>query len=241
LTNNDGLLLYIKTVYFYTGIGWCLSLIVAQLMSLTISNSNIKTLQWVYLLAGFAICLLSMIGTICPSTVQTNGNAKIEITPWWKIVCFLFFASSLGLIMSPAIFVANNINKIIFPLAIGITNFVFFVMQIFTWTRKNMDGLEWHGPLISAVSGLIVIGFVEIILACLGFDKMSCLLSFGSSIVSVVVFSGLIFVDTLKAIDSYNKSELNAIRCAVEIVLDLVNILMDLLNILITLMGESDD
>jgi FtsH-binding integral membrane protein len=241
LTENDGLLNYIKTVYFYTGIGWCESLIFAELLSLTITKSNIGVLQWIYTIFGFVVCLLAMIGSISPSNVSLNGRAKVEIISWWKIVSFLLFSASLGLIMSPAIYVVNNANKIIFPLSILITNFIFLSVQIFTWTRKNMDGLELYGPLMSTVSGLIMIGIIEIVLFCLGFDKMACLLSFGTSIISIIVFSGLIFVDTLKAIESYNKSELNAIRCAVEIVLDLVNILMDLLNILMAIFGDSDD
>lgn len=241
LTNNDGLFNYIKTVYFYTGIGWTTSLILAELMSLTITKSNIGVLQWIYTIFGFVVCLLAMIGAISPSVVSLNGQAKVETISWWKIVSFLLFSGSLGLIMSPAIYVVNDANKIIFPLAILITNLIFASMQIFTWTRKNMDGLQLYGPLMSAVSGLIFLGIIEIVLFLMGFDKTACLLSFGTSIISIVVFSALIFVDTLKAIESYNKSELNAIRCAVEIVLDLVNILMDLLNIFMAILGDSDD
>ena len=191
---------------------------------------------------GFVFVIFTMIFASGPTDVITLDNgSKKEIIPWWKIISYLLFSFSLGLMISPAIFTVNQQNKIIFPICIGVTNGIFGIMSIFAWTRKNMDGLELHGPLITCVSGLIILGIIEIILACLGFDKTVCILSFVTTIVSIIVFSGLIFVDTLKAIDSYNKSELNAIRCAVEIVLDLVNILMDILNILMAFFRNSDD
>jgi FtsH-binding integral membrane protein len=210
-------------------------------MSLTITKSNLGVLQWIYVIFGSVVCILAMIGSISPSVITLNGQAKVETISWWKIFSFLLFSVSLGLMISPAIYVVNNANKIIFPLAILMTNFIFLSMQIFTWTRKNMDGLELYGPLMSAVSGLIVLGIIEIILSCLDFDQTVLWLSFDTSVISIIVFSSLIFVDTLKAIESYNKSELNAIRCAVEIVLDLVNILMDILNILMAFFRNSDD
>ena len=169
-----------------------------------------------------------------------NGSKK-EIIPWWKFISYLLFSFSIGLMISPAIFVVGQQNKIIFPICILITNSIFGIMSVFTWTRKNMDGLQLVGPLMTCVSGLIIIGVVGIILACLGFDKIVCLLTFTTSIISIIVFSGLIYVDTLKAIDSYNKSELNAIRCAIEIVLDLVNILLDLFRIISYIFANSDD
>lgn len=84
---------------------------------------------------------------------------------------------------------------------------------------------------ISCVGGLIIIGIIKLILALVGFEKIVCLISFGVNIISLIVFTGLIYVDTLKAIDSYNKSELNAIKCAIELVLDLVNILLDIMDL----------
>lgn len=242
LLSNNGLFNYIKEVYFYTGIGWVVLLISSELMSLSINTNNINLLYWIYLLIGFILTIITMIiSSAQTETLTLENGSKKEIIPWWKIMSYLLFSFSLGLMISPAIFVVNKENKIIFPICILVTNAIFGIMSIFAWTRKNMDGLKLYGPLMSCVSGLIVIGIIEIILACLGFDKTVCILSFGTSIISVIVFSGLIFVDTLKAIESYNKSELNAIRCAVEIVLDLVNILLDLIRILSYFFANSDN
>ena len=239
---NTGLFDYIKNVYFYTGIGWSILLISAEIMSLSINSNNINLLFWIYLLIGFGLTIFTMIfASASTDTITLENGSKKEIIPWWKIISYLLFSFSLGLMISPAIFTVNKQNQIIFPICICVTNAIFGVMSIFTWTRKNMDGIELYGPLMSCVSGLIVLGIIEIILACLGFDKIVCLLSLGTSLISIIVFSGLIFVDTLKAIESYNKSELNAIRCAVEIVLDLVNILLDLLRILSYFFANSDD
>ena len=239
---NTGLFDYIKNVYTNTGLGWSLVLVVAELMSLTINTNNINLLFWIYLLIGFGLTICTMMFISIHTDIITldNGDKK-EIIPLWKIISYLLFSFSIGLMISPAIFVVGQQNKIIFPICICVTNAIFGIMSLYTWTRKNMDGLELYGPLISCVSGLIVIGLIEIILACLDFDKTVCILSFGTSVISTIVFSGLIFVDTLKAIESYNKSELNAIRCAIEIVLDLVNILLHLLRIILSIIGDSDN
>jgi FtsH-binding integral membrane protein len=98
-----------------------------------------------------------------------------------------------------------------------------------------MDGLLLYAPLMSAVCGLIMIGIVEIILALMGFNKLVCLISFGSSVVSITVYSGLIYVDTLKAIEQYNNDQLNSIKCAVDIVLDLANLLVNIMRIFVEL------
>lgn len=93
---------------------------------------------------------------------------------------------------------------------------------------------------MSCVGGLILIGIVELILALAGFDKIVCLISFSVNIVSLIVFTSLLYADTLKAIDSYNKSELNAIKCAIELVLDLVNILLNIMELILRLISDDD-
>lgn len=241
LINNSGLFSYIKRVYFYTGIGWCVTLISAELMSLTLTKSNIGILQYVYLAIGFVLTIIGMITSVAPpDIIQEDGN-PIDVIPFWKKSAFIGFSYSIGLLISPAVYTVNGFNPIIWPMAIVMTNLIFATMQIFTYTRKNMDGLQFYGPLMSCVSGLIFLGIIEIILACLGFDKIACLLTFGTSIISICVFSGLIYVDTLKAIESYNKLELNTLKCALELVLDMVNILLDIMNILIQILGQSDE
>jgi FtsH-binding integral membrane protein len=239
---DTGLFDYIKTVYFYTGIGWSVVLVSAELMSLTTNTNNINLLYWIYLMVGFVFAIFTMIFASGPTdTITLDNGTKKEIIPCMKIISYLLFSFSLGLMISPVIFIVNQQNKIIFPICIGITNAIFGIMSLYAWTRKNMDGIELYGSLMICVSGLIILGIIELILALIGFDKTVCILSFGTSIISIIVFSGLIFVDTLKAINSYNKSELNAIKCSVEIVLDLVNILLDLIQILSCLFSNSDD
>lgn len=239
---NTGLFNYIKGIYFFTGIGWSTLLVIAEIMSFTINKNNINLLFWIYLLIGFGLTILTIFISIIPSDViiLEDGNKK-EIIPWWKIISYELFSFSIGLMISPVIFIINQQNIIIFPICIIITNFIFCTMSIFTWTRKDMDGLKLYVPLITCISGLIILGFIEIILACLGFDKIVCILSFGTSIISIIVFSGLIYVDTLKAIESYNESGLNTIKCSIEIVLDLVNILLDLIRIISCLLENLDN
>ena len=254
ILTNDGLFEYIKNVYFYTGIGWSLTLIAGELMSLTINKANFNVLQSVYIILGFFMSIIFMMPSISStyngydsstsemSVINTTNSTyqKKEIIPTWKILSFLAFSYFLGFMTSPVFYIVNQYNSLIFPISILITIFVFCSMQIYTYTRKDMSGLSCYGPLMICVSGLIILGIIEIILSAVGFDKTACLLTFGTSIISIIVFCGLIFVDTLKAIDSYNKSELNTIRCAVEIVLDLANILINIMQILINLMPRND-
>ena len=106
--------------------------------------------------------------------------------------------------------------------------------------QKDLDGLKYYGILMSCVGGLIIIGIVELILLLADFDKMVCIISFGVNITSLIVFTCLIYVDTLKAIDSYNKSELNAIKCAIELILVLTYILLRIMELTLKLIFYND-
>lgn len=241
IVSNDGLFKYITNVYLFSGIGWIFTLVFAELMSLTITQSNYNILVWIYIILGFIFTILTSIISTKPSEiiVETNG-AKREIISNFQICNYFLFCFFLGMMISPSIYMVNNANPVIFPVSIGITTGIFILVQIITLRQKDLEGLKYYGLLMSCVGGLILIGIVELILALAGFDKIVCLISFGVNIISLIVFTGLIYVDTLKAIDSYNKSELNAIKCAIELVLDLVNILLNIMELILRLISDDD-
>lgn len=234
ILTNEGLFNYISNVYLFTGIGWCCVLLFSQLLSLTINSKNSGQLYIVYIVFGFGFSVLFSLLTISISSsviTDENKNHK-EVIPPLKILMFSFFSFSLGMLISPCIYTINQTNQIIFPLSICITTFIFGFIQYYTSIQKNLDDIKYYVPLMSCVSGLILIGIIEIILALLGYDTFVCLISFVITFVSIIVFTGLIYVDTLRAIDSYNKIELDAIGCAINLILDLINILLDIIKIL---------
>jgi len=241
IVSNDGLFKYIMNVYLFSGIGWIFTLVFSELMSLTITHSNYNILVWIYIIIGFIFTILTSIISTNPSEIIVEINeVKREIITNLKICNYLLFCFSLGMIISPSVYMINNTNSVIFPVSIGITTGIFILVQIITLRQKDLDGLKYYGPLMSCVGGLIMIGIVELILGLTGFDKIVCLISFGVNIISIIVFTGLIYVDTLKAIDSYDKSELNAIYCAIGLVLDLVNILLNIMNLILKLISYND-
>lgn len=241
IMSNDGLFKYITNVYLFSGMGWIFTLVFAELMSLTITQSNYNVLVWIYIILGFVFTIFTSIISLKPSeiVVETNGD-KREIISNFQVCYYFLFCFSLGMMISPSVYIVNNSNPIIFLVSIGITTGIFILVQIITLIQKDLEGLKYYVPLMSCVGGLIMISIVELILALAGFDKIVRLISFGINIISVIVFTGLIYVDTLKAINSYNKSELNAIKCAIELVLDLVTILLNIMDLLLKLISSDD-
>ena len=166
-------------------------------MSLTITQSNYNILVRIYIILGFVFTIFTLIISLKPSeiVVETNGN-KREIISNFQVCNYFLFYFSLGIMISPSVYIVNNSNPVIFPVLIGITTVIFILVQIITLRQKDLENLKYYGLLISCVGGLIMIGVIELILALTGFDKIACLISFGVNIISIIVFTGLIYVDT---------------------------------------------
>ena len=83
-----------------------------------------------------------------------DGNKK-EIISLWKILMFILFSFSIGLMISPSIYLVNHTNPVIFPVSIGISSFIFGFVQFLTFMQKDLDGLKYYVPLTLKKIGLM--------------------------------------------------------------------------------------
>lgn len=222
---NYGLLTYLSNVYLFSGIGWCSILIFSELLSLSITKNNFNTLLYVYLFVGFIIGLFSILGTRAPSKIITLSNGdKKELIQNWKIYAFGIFTFGSGMMLSIIVYFINLKNSIIFPISIVANCIIFTLVQIIVMRQKTLDDIKYFPLLTSCASSLIIIGTIQFILVLINFNIIYQLILFTINIVSSVIYTGLIYVNTFKAIESYEKSELNSIKYAVEVIFDLFNL-----------------
>lgn len=88
--------------------------------------------------------------------------------------------------------------------------------------------------------GLIVSGLVQLGALGLGYNSFASHLDLITTLVSTVVFTGSIAVDTRKAIEDYSNRSLDSVKVAVELLLDATNLLIDIIKILIKLNEKKD-
>ena len=62
----------------------------------------------------------------------------------------------------------------------------------------------------------------------------------GLVIVSTLIFTGLIAIDTQKAIEDYDNKQLDSVKIATELLLDAVNLLIDFVKISIEIIKNKD-
>lgn len=242
ICTSNGLLNYVTNVLKYTGMGWLSTLLFSLILAQGITDSNIKIINILYLLFGFicSICCI-VVSTFIPSIIiQDSYGENIEQIPISKKILYGLLCFGLGMLLAPAIFQSNKTNVIIVPMAIVVTSGMFISLQIVTFLQKDMSVIEYYAPLMSCVSGLILIGIIEIILNCTGYSAQACLLSFGASIISLIVFGALIVVDTMRAIVGYRENNIDTIGCAVSLLLDMINIFVNLLNCISYILGGKE-
>ncbi len=221
---DEGLRSYMLKVYNYMTIGLVVTGVVAYgaFASAFDSAGNLtgfgeaiylSPLQWVVMLAPLAFVL-----------VLSFGIAKLS-TPVAQLL-FWAFAAVMGLSLSSifAVYTGGSIARVFF-----ITAGTFGAMSLYGYTTKR-DLTQIGSFLIMGLIGIIIASVVNIFLA-------SSALSFGISIVGVLVFVGLTAWDTQKIKNSYNEGfgadvlAKGAIMGALSLYLDFINLFLMLLRL----------
>ena len=180
--------------------------------------------------AGFAMIILLFLPLLLVFPMQ---NAAMKNKPT-ALPMFVGFSVLMGFIMSFTIaaYTASDVT-----LAFVSTAGMFFGLSVYgRTTKRDLTGMG--RAMIGMLIGLIIAGIINIFLR-------SPMVVFVSSIISVLVFSGLIAWDNQKIEQVYRQNNGNvnngwAISMALSLYLDFVNLFLSLLRIF-GFMGSSRD
>ncbi|BAV02254.1 Bax inhibitor-1/YccA family protein [Lactococcus formosensis] len=180
--------------------------------------------------AGFAMIILLFLPLLLVFPMQ---NAAMKNKPT-ALPMFVGFSVLMGFIMSFTIaaYTASDVT-----LAFVSTAGMFFGLSVYgRTTKRDLTGMG--RAMMGMLIGLIIAGIINIFLR-------SPMVVFVSSIISVLVFSGLIAWDNQKIEQVYRQNNGNvnngwAISMALSLYLDFVNLFLSLLRIF-GFMGSSRD
>jgi FtsH-binding integral membrane protein len=122
-------------------------------------------------------------------------------------------------------------NPIILPIALSATATTFAGATFVALNQKDLNLVQYQGPLIGGVCGLIGSSLVQIIAHLCGFHTFGSTLDLITTGASVIIFSSLIAVDTQIAIQDYYDKKLDSIRASTSLLLDATNLLIDFIKI----------
>ena len=233
IKRNEKLNKYITDVYKYTGVGFATTLGVSVGSSALIPFVLIPQIMPVVWIGGFGTSLYSIYKMSKIPSI-TNSDMTEDI-PEEKKKYYTMFSISNGITLTPIVFLSFVINPSIFPIALTSTIATFGGATYFALKQSNLDSIKMEAPLMGGVCGLIGTNLVVLGAGYCGFIKFADTLDLIATFASVGIFTGLIVVDTQKAIQSFNNRTLDTIKSSTEMVLDMTNLLVDFIKLLIRL------
>lgn len=219
---DSGLASFFTKIYSLVGMGIGLSALVAALMT-TVFRDNMVAIMtnapWLYMAAGFIELALVFVAS---SSARKNSPAALPI--------FLTYSALNGFTLS---FIIAQYTGATVLSAFLSSALLFFVMALIgRVTNKDLSGMR--KALMAALIGIVLASLVNIFLGSSG-------MSFMISVISVVIFSGLIAYDNQMIKNVYYQTGGRvqdgwAISMALSLYLDFINLFLNLLRIL----GRND-
>ena len=214
---DTGLNRFFAKIYSLVGMGIGLSALVSALM-LYVFTDNMITLMinypWVYYGAIFAELILVLVAS---SAAQKNTPAALPL--------FLTYSALNGFTLSFIIVAYTQTTVLQAFLSSAV---VFFVMALIgVTTKKDLSGMA--KALLAGLIGIIVASLINLFI---GSGTMSYIIS----IVSVLIFSGLIAYDNQRIKHVYQATGGNvgdgwAVSMALSLYLDFINLFLNLLRL----------
>lgn len=225
MTNHNGIYVQSETglsrffakIYSLVGIGVALSAVVSYMMLYIFRDNMIAILlnaPWIYYVAIFAELGLVLFAS---GAARKNSPTALPL--------FLIYSALNGFTLS---FIIASYAQATVLQAFVSSALVFFIMAIIGVTiKKDLSGMAKF--LMAALIGMIVASIVNIFIG-------SGTMSFIISIVSVLIFSGLIAFDNQLIKRVYEQTGGNvgdgwAISMALNLYLDFINLFLSLLRI----------
>ncbi len=219
---DSGLASFFTKIYSLVGMGIGLSALVAALMT-TVFRDNMVAIMtnapWLYMAAGFIELALVFVAS---SSARKNSPAALPI--------FLTYSALNGFTLS--FIIAQYTGATVLSAFLSSALLFFMMALIGRVTNKDLSGMR--KALMAALIGIVLASLVNIFLGSSG-------MSFMISIISVVIFSGLIAYDNQMIKNVYYQTGGRvqdgwAISMALSLYLDFINLFLNLLRIL----GRND-
>jgi FtsH-binding integral membrane protein len=234
ISQNNSLRKYIKDIYIKTGCGFTASLatsMVIPFVALT-TEMPLSVMCGIWLgNVGFNFYSSHKMLQLETNTIEKEDGLYEEYNlkkeRWYKVFCI-----SNGIILSPVIGITMITNLIILPTALTATASTFAGATYVALNQKDLNLVQYQGPLIGGVWGLIGASLVPIGAHLCGFHTFGSTLDLIITGGSVIIFSSLIAVETQVAIKNYNDKQLDSIIVSLKLLLNASILLIDFINIL---------
>ena len=233
IDKDAGLRDYLTDIYKKSGYGFGTSLCIGTMAPLVMMGLGIASIAPALWIANIPLGFYSVYKiTKLESKTIYKDNKFIETENSEKNKWYNVFSVSNGITISPAIFYSFAISPTVMPIALACTGGVFAASTMYALKKKDLSFVQYQGPLIGCVGGLICSGFVQLVMMGFGYHNASWMLGMGTSVLSTGIFSALIAVDTHMAIKSYKNKQLDSTGIALSVLLDITNLFLDLLKII---------
>lgn len=238
INKDQGLRKYMKDIYLKSGLGFGTSLAVGSMIPFMGLDPKIAMAGWIGNI-GLSFYSIYKMASLETQTISKEGGYYEVENPnkefWYKV-----FSISNGITIAPLIAVGMSTSPTIIPLALGATLGTFGTATWVALKQTNTNMVAYQAPLLSCVGGLIVSGLIQLGSLSLGYNNFASNLDMITTGASTLIFTGLIAVDTQKAIEDYSKRTLDSVKVAVELLLDATNLFIDIVKILIKLNEKKD-
>lgn len=220
-TSDAGLNRFFGKIYGLVGIGVGLSAVISYLMLFPLSHLFVNILMnysWIYMAAIFVELALVFLAS---GAARRNTPAALPL--------FLVYSALNGFTLS--FIIVQYTQAIVFQAFLS-TAIVFFVMALIGVSiKRDLSGMVKF--LMAALIGIIVASLVNIFFAS---STTSSTMSFVISIVSVLIFSGLIAYDNqlIKKVYYSTNGQVTdgwAVSMALSLYLDFINLFLNILRI----------
>ena len=208
---------FFARIYALVGMGIAVSAVVA-FITLTVFADNISAILTGHTWLLFVLWILEMI-LVVAVTPMAAKNSPIALPD------FIGFSALNGFTLT---FTLAYFDLSSIAIAFAITAGMFFALSIFgKTTKRDLSGMG--KAMFAALIGIIIASVVNLFVGSSGMDFMI-------SILSVIVFSGLIAWDNQRIEMLYNRSNGNvtdgwAVSMALSLYLDFINLFISILRI----------
>lgn len=251
IDRNFGLKQFIKRTYMWSGLG------ITSSVGLSLAGSYFpQIIGWTSPGTFFGVCSILSIGgaigvgmgkyTIHRQLVKINDKPgftksnQIEIiystnSPLRKL-SYLAMLTGNGLMFIP-IFIA--LPNAVIPAFIASSS-VFGGATLYAWKRKPGELDHWSPVLYGGLSGLVIVSLLglgsQMFLGHNWFGDTTHMISLYGGI---PLFTGLIALDTKKAIEKYQAGEPDHLGCSTELYLDFMNLFIRFIEIISKILKTS--
>ena len=208
---------FFTRIYALVGMGIAVSAVVA-FITLTVFADNISAILTGHTWLLFVLWILEMVLVVAVTPMAAKNSPM-------ALPAFIGFSALNGFTLT---FTLAYFDLSSIAVAFAITAGMFFALSIFgKTTKRDLSGMG--KAMFAALIGIIIASVVNLFVGSSGMDFMI-------SILSVIVFSGLIAWDNQRIEMLYNRSNGNvtdgwAVSMALSLYLDFINLFISILRI----------